>query len=74
MNNGLKPCPFCGSNKLKMNKKKNRYCGGHNYYIKCNVCHARGGIIGSLSIPYSVKEDIEKEAINAWNRRCNHDK
>lgn len=28
----LKPCPFCGSNKVKLVKKKTKY-KGHNAYV-----------------------------------------
>ena len=50
----LKPCPFCGSTKLKV-KRKSRLagCNGldmrvemHTYSVRCNTCHARGGAVG----------------------------
>ena len=68
----LKPCPFCGSNKLKLVKKRKRY-KGHNAYtasVRCNCCHARGGTVLNLSIPYAVKEDVESIAFERWNRRA----
>lgn len=47
----LKPCPFCGSTKLKIESKSvfvgsNGLDQGVNrltYSVRCNVCHARGG-------------------------------
>ena len=50
----LKPCPFCGSKKLKLDRKsKYAGCNGlderveqHTYSVRCNVCHARGGAVG----------------------------
>lgn len=48
----LKPCPFCGSMKLKIESKS--VLVGHNgldqrvnrltYSVRCNSCHARGGV------------------------------
>lgn len=71
MKHELKPCPFCGSDKLKLTKRSTLYRGkdAHVASIRCNSCHARGGMITNLTIPYAVKEDIELEAIERWNRR-----
>jgi Lar family restriction alleviation protein len=50
----LKPCPFCGSTKLKIDRKS-RLAGWngldmrvemHTYSARCNTCHARGGSVG----------------------------
>ena len=50
----LKPCPVCGSTKLKV-ERKSRLAGWngldmrvemHTYSVRCNVCHARGGAVG----------------------------
>lgn len=50
----LKPCPFCGSEKLKI-EKKSKFDGTYGLYtiveqntysVRCNVCHARGGDVG----------------------------
>lgn len=49
----LKSCPFCGSTKLKLEKKATRY-RGHEAYV--------------ASI-YAVKEDVEAEAYRRWNKR-----
>ena len=67
----LKPCPFCGSNKVKLVKKKTKY-KGHNAYVasvRCNCCHARGGTVTNLTVPYAVKEDVEYRAFKLWNMR-----
>ena len=50
----LKPCPFCGNEKLKLDRKS-KFVGyngldmrveQHTYSVRCNVCHARGGAVG----------------------------
>lgn len=64
----LKPCPFCGSKKLKIDYKASLYgyngmsvrCEKHTYSVRCNVCHARGGAIGGLVAKgYNGKANIE---------------
>ena len=60
--NTLNPCPFCGSEKLKIETKNGRI----HYYekngmkswqnvvfsVRCNSCHARGGTF-SIDLPIS---------------------
>ena len=50
----LKPCPFCGGTKLRV-ERKSRLAGWngldmrvemHTYSVRCNTCHARGGAVG----------------------------
>lgn len=56
----LLPCPFCGSTKLKIDKKSvlHSHTGigvrieRHTYSVRCNSCHARGGAIGGKVNPY----------------------
>ena len=48
----LKPCPFCGSEKVKV------YDHFWKYSVNCLGCGASTGI-----------SDVEKEAIEKWNRR-----
>ena len=50
MPNELKPCPFCGSENVKIggHGKSTRWArenGLHQvtYTVRCNYCHARGG-------------------------------
>lgn len=71
MEDNLKPCPFCGSEKLKLEKKRTVYKGYKAYTasVRCNCCHARGGTVINLMIPYAVKEDVEATARRRWNRR-----
>lgn len=86
--NKLKPCPFCGGTKLKVDSK--RKLAGYDslygrvnqttYSVRCNVCHARGGVAGGKTLsrlrrgletpPFAVTEDeLKAQAIEAWNRR-----
>ena len=54
----LKPCPFCGSTKLKIESKS--VLAGYNgldqrverttYSVRCNVCHARGGAVSGKTL------------------------
>lgn len=54
----LKPCPFCGSNKLKIesssSQRRNHYCTDYGEWvlyrhyvmsIRCNCCHSRGSTV-----------------------------
>lgn len=65
----LKPCPFCGSEKLKIENKS--VLAGYNgleqrinkvtYSIRCNKCHARGGtssgkILASFNFIFNGEE------------------
>ncbi len=57
-NKELKPCPFCGGTKLKIESKsvKVGYTGDDKrveritYSVRCNTCHARGGAVGGKTI------------------------
>ena len=60
----LKPCPFCGSNKLKVCKKNGgseymnelgHRINRHYFSVRCQVCFARGGTAGGL-VPDHVQE------------------
>ena len=50
----LKPCPFCGYNKLKIGCKRRRvgYTGlddivyHDTYSVRCSKCFGRGGAVG----------------------------
>ena len=87
MNKELKPCPFCGGEKLKIESKKGEIHYSkkdgmypwHNvkYSVRCNSCHARGGVV-SAAVPtdrlgeYSNKVyEVREKAVEAWNRRVN---
>lgn len=83
----LKPCPFCGHEKLKITKKRsgNYRRTGDYIQIICNKCKARGPI---FEAKYDVKlhgwgdslyakanpavtARAEQLAVEAWNRRVN---
>lgn len=57
MSEKLKPCPFCGSEDVKMGSRGNTFCT--DIYIKCH-CGAKVQI---------CEEYGEEELINRWNRR-----
>lgn len=56
----MKPCPFCGGTKLKLDKKSVLYgytgihirIERHTYSVRCNSCFARGGAVGGKVSPY----------------------
>lgn len=69
MSEKLKPCPFCGSTRLRIKPKKRKAGLGMEiattYSVRCNVCKARGGTFGidALRKEYlSKKIDAEKMA------------
>lgn len=69
----LRICPFCESDKLKidMKKKGTRYfgIGQLEYYtasVRCNVCHARGGAVSGFvrNRRFVDKDDWLKDEIS----------
>ena len=63
----LKPCPFCGSTKLKLESKQKLV--GYNgldmrvehrtYSVRCNICYARGGTVGGKVIQdHRLRSDL----------------
>lgn len=76
----LKPCPFCGGNKLKVDSRKNnntRWINNkmeecHVVTVRCNRCHTRGPTV-SVYLgwgQYKAAEIMNDAAIEAWNRRA----
>ena len=85
----LKKCPFCGGKKLKIERKSclagwnglDMRVERHTYSVRCNTCHARGGVAGGrvmndsrtlcAQLPEWATTDkaLEARAIEAWNRR-----
>ena len=65
----LKPCPFCGSTKLKLIEKTTKYKVHYVAFIRCNSCYARGGTVTNPTITYAVKEDVKARVIERWNKR-----
>ena len=55
---GLKPCPFCGSNRVNAIEHKFHHLS-NSYGVKCFNCKTE-------SYQYF---DTKQEAIEAWNRR-----
>lgn len=60
---GLKPCPFCGWDGVKIQKKERGYYWLESlvaeiriekaaYYVVCNRCHARGGVVTGRFVGY----------------------
>lgn len=73
----LKPCPFCGSDKLKIDSKRTFIHDPHNkkrcsVTVRCMKCRARGPVVGILMPDMQYNEtEICKEAVcEAWNRRA----
>ena len=59
MRDGLKECPFCGSEEIRVIDRINVSNGLNSYYhVKCRGC-------GASSDEYKSQYD----AIMAWNRR-----
>lgn len=56
--NELKPCPFCGSNELKI------LCGECGVFVGCTICGCC-----TKAVPLSENYAAKPEAIEAWNRR-----
>ena len=62
------PCPYCGSNKLKIEStsKQRGYTGLGDivYYVtasvRCNSCHARGPVAGGRVVKY-VREEFRPD-------------
>lgn len=58
MENELKPCPFCGGKTIEC-YLYDREFGIERYKVCCFRCSAQ------------FYRGTKKEAIEAWNRRCN---
>ena len=70
----LKPCPFCGSTKLKLERKSSR-CGfngldervdRHTFSVRCNICHARGVTVSGKVIYRVMRWNIENLKLPDW--------
>ena len=81
MANELKPCPFCGSTKLKIDQKTSSNTK-YNPEIKkceklvvvtvrCNKCHTRGPTTSMYANFYDRPTKVlEEKAIEVWNGRA----
>jgi hypothetical protein len=69
----LKPCPFCGSTKLKVECKSvlDGYIGDIHrvkrmtFSVRCNKCHARGGAVGGRVID-SFRFSMTEKDLPEW--------
>ena len=69
----LKPCPFCGSTKLKIESKRTfnynkRHC---SVTVRCMKCYARSPVVG-INLDknqHNERELCESQVKEAWNRR-----
>lgn len=63
----LKPCPFCGSHKLKVMKAStlagwnglDMRVERHTWSVRCNVCKARGGAVGGKVLVQRLPNGFE---------------
>ncbi len=74
----IKPCPFCGSTKLKVESKHNgkwHNTGTHSATVRCGKCHARGPT-ASCKVEKgltSADKATEQKAIELWNARIGNE-
>lgn len=79
-NTELKPCPFCGSTKIKYSTKINQRGRNSQYHAcyYCNTCHCYGARVLSQHVDtdnYATRRDMEMSemlqnaARDAWNKR-----
>lgn len=80
MANELKPCPFCGSTKLKVDQKTSSNTKWNSetkksekfvvVTVRCNKCHTRGPTTSMYATFYDrPTKALEEKAIEVWNRR-----
>ena len=64
----LKPCPFCGGEARLKHGYPNRQCKSlRQSLVQCNVCKCR--TVTYKQFPYQAWSDVDRIAIEAWNRR-----
>lgn len=72
----LKPCPFCGSEKVKVMLKHDRIYG-RCWFVQCQNCYSKGtSMVESMDRqePEEAYDQIisaTNKAKDAWNRRAN---
>lgn len=76
----LKPCPFCGGTKLKIDQKTSSSTKWNSekgrldklvvVTVRCNKCHTRGPTTSTYAGFYdSPIKMLEEKAIEVWNTR-----
>lgn len=71
----LKPCPFCGSEKVKVMLEHDSICG-RCWFVQCENCHSKGTSIVESMYRQEPEEAYEQiinatnKAKDAWNRRA----
>lgn len=63
----LKPCPFCGFNRVAIFLEK-RTGTKFSGYIQCSCCDAKAGMVF-----YDSEEKARDGAVRAWNKRAYND-
>ena len=86
----LKPCPFCGGEKAKLNYHQSKYYGQNCFgakkikftgYIVCTKCFSRGKPVSVVSDRVDcmgwrkeLQEKMFPRAAEQWNRRADNDR
>lgn len=80
----MKPCPFCGSTKLKVSKRNSttkfsletqRVETKITLSVNCNKCFARGSIVTAvMPMNNDSLEQLKQQAIDEWNKRFDENK
>lgn len=61
-------CPFCGGKGRLMNGKPGQMKGGmYQAFVQCSTCKAKTKTF--LHLPYQIEQDVDRLAIEAWERR-----
>lgn len=64
VNNGLKPCPFCGGTAFAYEVQP------HQHFLSEFGEYGGGGFVECTGCSCGVSGKQKKEAIEAWNRRA----
>lgn len=72
---GLKYCPFCGGNQIKVILGHDKF-SGRCWYVQCARCYAKSASITERLEGIQEKDDFEQieaaveKAKAAWNKRA----
>ena len=67
----LKPCPFCGGEAV-MYHQSGKYADYDADYVYCMSCGCQTKLFQFFKGAGQTREDNEREAMNAWNRRVDN--